>query len=160
MQKFSLIFSLTGKVFPYFFPYAVDIKLYEKNIKNPETLAVQALDDTRMTLQCNIEANSSPASRTKKTSGICLDIAGFSMYLCAFLIRKVISIESRFFVFPYFFPYQIATDFINRSIRSALDCFICSVTWPYMSSVNAAVACPRFSCTVFISSPDRIDATA
>lgn len=35
---------------------------------------------------------------------------------------------------------------IKRSIRSALACFICSVTWPYTSRVKAAVWWPKFSC--------------
>mgnify|MGYP000824384448 CR=1 FL=1 len=49
---------------------------------------------------------------------------------------------------------------IERSMRPAMSCFIWSVTWPYTSSVKAAVAWPKFPCTVLMSSPARIAATA
>ena len=45
---------------------------------------------------------------------------------------------------------------IKPSIRAALSCRILSVKWPYLSSVKAALAWPKFSWTVFISSPVRI----
>ena len=38
------------------------------------------------------------------------------------------------------------------SILFALSCFMLLVAWAYTSSVNAAVWCPRFSCTVLMSS--------
>lgn len=56
--------------------------------------------------------------------------------------------------------FYLFTALINCSILVALSLFICSVTWPYTSNVKAAVAWPKFSCTVFISSPERIEATA
>lgn len=49
--------------------------------------------------------------------------------------------------------YRFKTPFIKPSMRAALSCFIRSVKWPYLSSVNAAEACPRLPCTVLISSP-------
>ena len=48
----------------------------------------------------------------------------------------------------------------KRTMRWALSFFICSVTWPYTSRVNAAVWCPRLPWTVLISSPARREATA
>ena len=45
-------------------------------------------------------------------------------------------------------------------IRAALSSFMRSETWPYTSNVNAAVAWPRFSCTVFTSSPFCNERTA
>ncbi len=56
--------------------------------------------------------------------------------------------------------YRLETPLMYCSIRSALACFISSVTWPYTSSVKEAVAWPRFSCTVLRSSPARREATA
>ncbi len=49
---------------------------------------------------------------------------------------------------------------MNFSILFALSCFIFSVTCPYTSRVKAAVACPRFICTVFTSSPSEREVTA
>ena len=50
--------------------------------------------------------------------------------------------------------------FMNPSILLALSRRISSVTCPYTSNVNDAVACPKFPCTVLMSSPARIAATA
>lgn len=49
---------------------------------------------------------------------------------------------------------------MKLSMRFALSCFILSVTCPYTSSVNAAVACPRLVCTVLTSSPSESEVTA
>lgn len=56
--------------------------------------------------------------------------------------------------------YRFKTPLIKPSMRAALSCFIRSVKWPYLSSVNAAEACPRLPCTVLTSSPARIAFTA
>ena len=65
-----------------------------------------------------------------------------------------------FFWFPIDFPtvslisaYAPETPLINWSIRAALSVFIFSVEWAYWLKVKAAVWCPKFSCTVLISSP-------
>ena len=63
----------------------------------------------------------------------------------------------RGFAASFYYPVIFC---IYCSILSALSFFICSVTCPYTSNVKAAVWCPMFSCTVFISSPARIDMTA
>lgn len=57
-------------------------------------------------------------------------------------------------------PSHPDTFSMKLSMRFALSCFIFSVTCPYTSSVNAAVACPRFVCTVFTSSPSEREVTA
>lgn len=56
--------------------------------------------------------------------------------------------------------YRFITSFMKLSIRAALSRFMRSVTWPYLSSVKAAVAWPKFPCTVLISSPARMAFTA
>lgn len=56
--------------------------------------------------------------------------------------------------------YRFITSLMKLSIRAALSRFMRSVTWPYLSSVKAAVAWPRLPCTVLISSPARIAFTA
>ena len=65
----------------------------------------------------------------------------------------------KYAVSPYVSPYWL-TERINCSILAALSRFIWSVTCPYTSRVKEAVAWPKFSCTVLMSSPDLMLATA
>ena len=66
-----------------------------------------------------------------------------------------------FWLFSLMFSlYRLEMPLMYCSIRSALACFISSVTCPYTSSVKAAAWWPRLPWTVLISSPARRDATA
>lgn len=143
----------TAKIFPYFFP-----------LQNffPLTLIFACFKKPLKTLHFftvifrifPISYNSNPGFSAKKKP---CNFNGYRVFLMPI-----------WGCFPLFFPL---TDFfhaflavlrpsIKASMRLALSRFICSVTWPYTSRVKAAVWWPRFSCTVFISSPERIAATA
>lgn len=80
--------------------------------------------------------------------------------------NPVNAVVTGFFCFPFcvfslmFSLYRLETPLMNVSMRSALACFISSVTWPYTSSVKAAAWWPRLPCTVLMSSPARRAATA
>ena len=91
-------------------------------------------------------AGSTPASRTTRKPR---NHSGSGVFFSSFHI-----------VFPLFFPYGLEILLMYCSIRSALACFICSVTWPYTSRVKAAVWWPKFSWTVLMSSPLWSAATA
>ena len=102
---------------------------------------------------------SSPASATKELTRYLLRIPGFLRLYGGFRCGKLGYWKAGILCFPYCFPYAF-TAFMNCSSWSALSRFIFLVTWPYTSRVKAAVAWPRFSCTVLISLPDLMEATA
>ena len=71
-------------------------------------------------------------------------ISGIFVCIYSFISNNVRKRVTAFRGYPYFYPYA-PTALINCSIRSALSYFIFSVTCPYTSNVNAAVAWPKFS---------------
>ena len=113
-----------------------------------------------------------PPSPPKRGTPKLLRLRGFSFLyddFAAWIVRiyRTVQAASLFFSLGFsltenpgrFLPYLL-TALMNCSIRAALSCCIFSVTWPYTSRVKDAVAWPRCSCTVLISSPERMEATA
>lgn len=147
------------KIFPYFFPLQLFRQLSRIYCKSGK------LRENRRFLVCNLRPfprceQFESRHSDQKTACIYCEYKRFSMIFHRFVEKKYPFTDCREKFSLMFSLYGLETPFINASMRSALACFICSVTWPYTSSVKDAVWCPRLPCTVFISSPACRAATA